>query len=177
MRTLRGTNKVAKLARNTTGRSTNHDQDQGIYPVAKRKLTLSGGRVRLKVQKATIKSIKSTLKTHRKRILKAQKLRRRKTNQTNIDDEEDPEDELLLPSEYVDLEQMTTRDSKPRSAALRLKCMSTDSDELEVDDQCSEEDQEEAVLLEECGGCEVDSGCDEWDLSKDITNELINYVF
>lgn len=56
-------------------------------------------------------------------------------------------------------------------AGLLKKSLSTDSDELEVD-VSSEEDQEEAKALmftqQVERGFEVDSGCDEWDLSKKL---------
>lgn len=121
------------------------------------------GRVRLHVHHANVKSIKRSVKCHRKRILRAQKMkRRRRTSASEMDFD-------LLDSGVM----RRSPDAAPAAAVLR-KTVSTDSDELEVDG-CSEEDQEEAARArrvdneeEEEHGFEVDSGCDEWDLSKDI---------
>lgn len=115
-------------------------------------------KVRLNVHHATVKSIRRTVKSHRKRILKAQKLRRRRYSH------EAPEFDCDLPAVAA------------AAAVVLRKAVSTDSDELEVD-VGSEEDQDEETKRmrgaldvdedDEERGFEVDSGCDEWDLSKD----------
>lgn len=126
------------------------------------------GQVRLNVHHATVKSIKRSVKSHRKRILKAQKLRRRLSKNSRRTDEQHDYDLSGADDEGGWM---------PSAAAVLLKKMvSTDSDELEVDGGCSEEDQEEAAAAAkrmaeahdegEERGFEVDSGCDEWDLSK-----------
>lgn len=136
-----------------------------------RKKTLVRGSVRLKVQLATVKTIRRTVKSHRKRILKAQKLRRR----FQLDAMSSTHNNGLgcdLPCDADSYRENVIG----RGDALRLKKLaSTDSDELDVD-VCSEEDHEDngscgenrfAALEDKERGCEVDSGCDEWDLSKD----------
>lgn len=121
------------------------------------------GQVRLNVHHATVKSIRKNVKSHRRRILKAQKLRRRLDKIAN---------DLSASSENECSDGIRTQ-----VTSVLKKMVSTDSDELEVDGGCSEEDQEEALVKRMAGhdveedqeerGFEVDSGCDEWDLSKD----------
>lgn len=131
-----------------------------------RKKPLISCRVRLNVHHATVKSIRRTVKSHRRRILRAQKLRRRLRSDTPANEHGLGFD---LPCDAPSSE------ANQRQGRFR-KLVSTDSDELEIDG-CSEEDQEDqeaaaaddrlAGMEDEVRGCEVDSGCDEWDLSKD----------
>lgn len=127
--------------------------------------------LRLNVHHATVKSIRRTVKSHRKRILRAQKLRRRLQFDTPPANEHGLGFDLPCDAPASEANQ--------RQGRFR-KLVSTDSDELEVDG-CSEEDQEEeeraaaedrlAGMDDEVRGCEVDSGCDEWDLSKNALDD------
>lgn len=133
------------------------------------RMTTSGAR--LNVHRATLKSIKRCVRSQRRRIMKAQRLNRRlvqrmtsKNMSVNFD--------LAANNAGVTVEDTFEHVRNiSDEAGLLKKSLSTDSDELEVD-VSSEEDQEEAKALmftqQVERGFEVDSGCDEWDLSKKL---------
>lgn len=113
------------------------------------KLGSGGGGARLNVRStSTTKSIKQNVMMHRKRILKAKKLKRKQV--AAIKDQSS----LHQQQQLYDLSGNVQKPLK--------KLLSTDSDELEVYGS-SEEDQEDSIKQM---GAEEDSGCDDWDLSK-----------
>lgn len=95
------------------------------------------------------KSIKRNVMMHRKRILKAKKLKRRQLAEAAI------KGQSL--HQLYDLSECADAGVQPFK-----KLLSTDSDELEVYGS-SEEDPEDSIKQM---GAEEDSGCDDWDLSK-----------
>lgn len=106
----------------------------------------AGGRggARLNVHRATVKSMRRSVRSNRRRILQ---LRRQwRSDQRTA----------------VDL-------SNSASPALLLKkMMSTDSGQVDVDgSDCSEDEHEDSRLaIPREHGLDADSGCDEWDLCK-----------
>lgn len=136
--------------------------------------TRPGGGVRLKVHRATIKSIKLNVKSHRRRILSARRLSKQTGENHKKKGEVDDRPWTLNDGLGGNVLYGAGRDAFPPedeetvpSTGLLAKTMSTDSDELEVDGS-SEEDQDESKRITEELVNDVDSGCDEWDLCKNF---------
>lgn len=144
----------------------------GVWKKIHSKMTTNGG-ARLNVHRATLKSIKRCVQGQRRRILKAQRLFERMTSK-NLSVNFDLATKKAVVKDAVENEHNVRNTSA--DAVLLKKSLSMDSDELDVS---SEEDQEEAKPLnfnqQVERGFEVDSGCDEWDLSKKIIGTQFMY--
>lgn len=102
--------------------------------------------VRLNVHSATVQSMRRCVKGHRRRLLRAQRLGRRRGRNSDG-----------APAVF---------DLEPPGRGVKPNMRNTLSvDELDVGGS-SEEDQDYSRASPVERGSEVDSGCDEWDLSK-----------